>query len=266
MSRRLLQLHRHPLFFYFRDLFNFFHSSKLPELFWHTDIHSHVCPGIDDGSPNREQSVNLVRGMSELGFTRMIVTPHVTDELFPNTPEIISESYLRLTDAVTAAGIPMQFNYSAEYRIDELLKDYLDRGSVRPLPGGKYLLVECGWSQPPYDLEGFVYSLRNDYNLIPVLAHPERYPYYQFHDEIYEHLHSVGILFQVNLLSLAGHYDKNCKLTAEWLLANNLIDFIGSDLHRMSHIESLKRYFTSRDYRKLESKQHLILNDEVFPE
>ena len=245
-------------------MFHFFHNARLPELFWHTDLHSHVCPGIDDGSPNREQSVNLVRGMWDLGFRRMIVTPHVTDELFPNTPEIISLSYLRLTDAVKNAGIPMEFNYSAEYRMDELLQDYLKNGLVRPLPGGKYILVECGWSQPPYNIDGIVYQLRNDYNLIPVLAHPERYSYYQNHTDVYRHLHDIGMLFQVNLLSLAGHYDKRCKNAAEWLLANNMVSFIGSDLHRMSHLDSLKRYFASRDYKKLEAKQELILNDTAF--
>lgn len=246
-------------------MFSFFHSNREPELFWHTDIHSHVCPGIDDGSPNREQSVSLVSGMWDLGFRRMIVTPHVTDEVFPNTPEIISNSYLRLTDAVGAVGIPMQFNYSAEYRIDELLSELLDRGLVRPLPGGKYLLVECGWSQPPYDIEGFIYRLRNDFGLIPVLAHPERYPYYQHHPETYRHLRDCGMLFQINLLSLAGHYDKRCKQAAEMLLSNDMVEFIGSDLHRHSHLESIRRYLCSRDYRKLEAKQHLILNDTAFP-
>lgn len=238
----------------------------MPELFWHTDLHSHVCPGIDDGSPNRERSVSLVRGMWDMGFRRMIVTPHVTDELFPNTPEVISESYLRLTDAVASAGIPMEFNYSAEYRIDELLAEYLEAGRVRPLPGNRYLLVECGWSQPPFDIEGFIYRLRNDHGLIPVLAHPERYPYYQHHPEIYERLRQCGMLFQINLLSLAGHYDKHCKQTAEYLLAHDMIEFIGSDLHRASHLESLRRYFCSRDYRRLEAKQHLILNDTAFVE
>lgn len=208
--------------------------------------------------------MSLVQGMWDLGFRRMIVTPHVTDELFPNSPKIISESYLRLTDAIRSAGIPMEFNYSAEYRMDELLQEYLKNHLVRPLPGGKYILVECGWSQPPYNIETLIYQFRNDYNLIPILAHPERYPYYQNHTENYRRLHDLGMLFQVNLLSLAGHYDKRCKSAAEWLLSNNLVSFVGSDLHRMSHLESLRRYFTSRDYKKLEAKQHLILNDTAF--
>ena len=62
-------------------MFGFFHKRHdqvLPELFWHTDLHSHVCPGIDDGAQSVERSVQLVEGMAALGFTRMIVTPHVT--------------------------------------------------------------------------------------------------------------------------------------------------------------------------------------------
>ncbi len=246
------------------NFFNLRKPKELPELFWHTDLHSHVCPGIDDGSPNVETSVELVRSMSQLGFTRMIVTPHVTDEVFPNTPDIISASYLRLTDAVSNAGIEMQFNYSAEYRIDQLLYDFLDQGIVRPLPG-RHLLIECRWLQEHYDLDTFIYTLRNDHGLIPILAHPERYTYYHHHLNRYQELHDLGVLFQVNLLSLAGHYDKGCKQVAEWLLDHDLVEFVGSDLHRRSHIESLRRYFTSRDYRKLVAKQHLILNDTAFP-
>ena len=89
------------------DFFHLRRSKRLPELFWHTDIHSHVCPGIDDGSPSPECSVQLVRAMHDFGFRRMIVTPHVTDEVFPNTPEVIAESYLRLTEACMREGIDM---------------------------------------------------------------------------------------------------------------------------------------------------------------
>lgn len=243
----------------------FFNKSKsLPRLFYTTDLHSHVCPGIDDGSPNRERSVILVRGMWELGFRRMIVTPHVTDEIFPNTPDILSSSYYRLTDAVEAAGIPMEFKYSAEFRMDDLFNDLLRANLVRPLPGGKYILVECGWLQPPLYLSELIYTLRNDYGWIPILAHPERYPYYQRNTDRYLELHEAGMLFQVNLLSLAGHYDSACKKAAEWLLENNLVSFVGSDLHRSSHLDSIRRYLTSRDYRKLEDKADLILNDTAF--
>lgn len=247
-------------------MFNFFYSNRKPDVFWYTDIHSHVCPGVDDGSRNCEQSVTLVEGMWNLGFRRMIVTPHVTDEVFPNTPDILSESYLRLVDAVNTAGLQMNFNYSAEYRVDGLLAELLDKSLVRPLPGNKHILIEYGWSQPPYEAETLVFELRDKFGLIPILAHPERYPYFQHHPEEYKRLHDCGMLFQINLLSLAGHYNKPCKQTAEMLLSNDLVEFVGSDIHRQSHLDSLRRYFCSRDYKKLETKRHLILNDTAFQE
>lgn len=242
------------------DFFHLRRSKRMPELFWHTDIHSHVCPGIDDGSPSPERSVHLVRAMYDLGFRRMIVTPHVTDEVFPNTPQVIAESYMRLTEACRLAGIDMQFSCSAEYRIDELLFDLLKAGQVRPI-GREYLLVENSWMQEPANLECFLFEVRSRYGLKPVLAHPERYAYYQRHRERYEALKAQGILFQVNLLSLAGHYDKACRNTAEWLLDRKMVDFVGSDIHRMAHIESLRAYFQSRDYSRLEALAPQILND-----
>ncbi len=187
-------------------MFGFFHKRHdqvLPELFWHTDLHSHVCPGIDDGAQSVERSVQLVEGMAALGFTRMIVTPHVTDETFPNTPADIAASYLSLTEHCLQAGINMDFNCSAEYRVDELLKHYLETGQVRPLPGN-YLLVENSWFQEPFGLDGFLFELRSVYGLIPVMAHPERYPYYQRHRERYAELHANGILFQPNGRMAAG--------------------------------------------------------------
>lgn len=247
------------------DFFHLKREQALPELFWHTDLHSHVCPGIDDGARSAERSVNLVRAMADFGFTRMIVTPHVTDETFPNTPAVIASSYLSLTESCRRAGVEMRFNCSAEYRIDDLLTHYLQTGQVRPLPGG-YLLVENSWLQEPFALDAFLFALRNEYKLIPILAHPERYPYYHNHRERYEQLHDQGVMFQVNLLSLAGHYDRACRHIGEWLLDHDYIDFIGSDLHRLRHIESLRSYFCSRDYRKLEAKAHLIKNDTAFPE
>lgn len=243
-------------------MFPFFHSRELPELFWHTDIHSHVCPGIDDGSPSPEKSVMLVEAMAGFGFTRMIVTPHVTDETFPNTPDVLADSYRLLTEACREAGLPMQFGLSAEYRIDDMLLSLLGEKNVRPLPGG-YLLVENSWLQEPPFLDDFLFQCSSTYGYRPVLAHPERYRYYRRTPQRYKELHDKGVLFQVNLLSLAGHYGREERETARWLLERDMVSFIGSDLHRMGHIEAIRDYLCSRAYRALEAKSSLILNDKL---
>lgn len=244
------------------SIFSIFRSKKPVEIFWHTDIHSHVCPGIDDGSPDVGTSVQIVQKMYDLGMRRMIVTPHVTDETFPNTLSTISHSFEKLHRGVEEAGIPMQLDYSAEYRVGDTLRQMLRDGTCRPLPGG-YILVENPWLQEPYGLEEFLFNLQSEYGLRPVLAHPERYPYYQTNPRRYTYLHSRGIMFQVNLLSLAGQYDKACRFTAEMLLEEDLVDFIGSDVHRPSQVDAIESYLHSGAYRLLESRAPSILNDKI---
>lgn len=245
-------------------MFDFFKKPKGEStLFYQTDVHSHVCPGIDDGAKSSRQALELVSEMHKLGIRRMITTPHVTDETFPNNPDTINIAFEKLKKAVETVGLDMKLDHSAEYRIDELLYKYLDTGQVEPLPNN-YILVENSWIQEPYSLDSFLFKLQADYGLKPILAHPERYRYYQGDHRRLKQIHEKGILFQVNLLSLAGHYDKTCKQTAEWLLENDYVDFVGSDLHRSAHIESYQRYIKSKDYRKLLAKSDRILNDTTF--
>lgn len=241
-----------------------FKKNKCEErLFFQTDIHSHVCPGIDDGARSTRHALELIEEMHRLGIRKMIITPHVTDESFPNTLETIGNAFKKISNAVETVGLDIQLDYSAEYRIDDLLLSYLKDGSIRPMPNN-YILVENSWIQEPVIMDSFLYTLQSEHGLKPILAHPERYRYYQGEKNRFKSLHEHGVLFQVNLLSLAGHYDKTAKQTAEWLLENDLVDFVGSDLHRTAHIESIKKYLNSKDFKKLVAKADLIKNDTAF--
>ena len=99
----------------------------------------------------------------------------------------------------------------------------------------------------------------------PILAHPERYVYYWGHNRHrYKELHELGLLFQINLLSLAGYYGKHEKSAAEWLIDNYLVDFIGSDIHGMRHIDAIDAYLRSKSSRKHFEKLHgHLLNDTI---
>ena len=122
-------------------MFNIFKRNKSDEyLFFQTDIHSHVCPGIDDGARNTRHALELIEQMHLLGIRRMIITPHVTDESFPNTPETISKSFEKISNAVCSVGLDMQLDYSAEYRIDDLLFNHLKEGTVIPMPNNHILV------------------------------------------------------------------------------------------------------------------------------
>lgn len=246
-------------------MFNFFKkSSNEPKgLFYSTDIHCHIVPGVDDGARAVEDSLSLVSKECVWGIKRIFCTPHITEETFENTPETLSKAFDVLKQNVDKAGIKIDLDYSAEHRLDPYFQSQFEKGAVRPLPNN-YLLVENSFVQEAWNLDQQVYNLSIK-GFKPILAHPERYHYYITNRDRYEQLHSVGLLFQVNLLSLSGYYGKEQKRTAEWLIEKNMVDFLGSDMHHMRHAEAIDRYIAGKDYKKHSAALNgRILNDRFF--
>lgn len=229
-------------------MFNIFNRTprRPTPLPFHTDIHCHILPGVDDGSPDIPTSVRLVSRLADLGITRIIASPHVTQDTFENTPPVLDSALDDLRRALADAGITMPVARSAEYRLDEYFASQLAAGAITPLPGN-HILVENSFIQEPWGLDKILFDLKiKGYK--PILAHPERYLYYSGSARNrYRQLHDAGTLFQVNILSLTGHYGKTERDTARHLLDNGWIDFLGTDLHNEHHADIIADYLTSRD-------------------
>lgn len=240
-----------------------FHKKERPRLPFSTDMHAHLVPGIDDGSPAVDKSVELLHSMSEWGITRIIPTPHVTEDTFENTPPVIDRAWQELVDAKNAAEIEIDLlPPSAEYRLDNFFLSQLENGNVRPL-SGKYLLVENGYLQEPLDFFETIFDLKNQ-GFIPILAHPERYMYYHNDLNRYKRLFKNDLLLQCNLLSLGGYYGKEIKKVAHWMVENGLISFLGTDIHRQRHAEAIYKYIGSSDFRRtMEKVMPHLLNDRL---
>lgn len=218
-----------------------------------TDIHSHIIPGIDDGSPDVEHSVALVKQMQEWGVKRIITTPHVTEETFENTPETITAAYNLLKEALGEDAPEIIF--SAEYRMDENFLKHVKNDILIPLPGN-HILIENSFLQPFWDLKGLIYQLQlKGFN--PILAHPERYAYYYDEKEIYTDIYNSGCMFQLNWLSLAGYYGKETRNIAYWLIEKGYVDFLGTDLHNRRHARAITEFLQTKEYRKLVEKLNL---------
>ena len=141
-----------------------------------TDIHSHLIPGIDDGVQTIDDSLQLVRRMHAMGFTRLVTTPHIQSEFYKNTREIILSGLLKLQDAIDAENIPVQVEAAAEYLLDDGFEDKMNAGNLLSF-SDKYILVELSYYNPHPNLKSFVFNLQVDgYKVI--LAHPERYTYW----------------------------------------------------------------------------------------
>lgn len=246
------------------SLFSIFNKKGAIELPFTTDIHCHILPGVDDGSPDVDTSIALVERMQKWGIKRIIASPHVTESSFENTPDILDPALEQLQNELAKRGNNISVSRSSENRIDEFFLDLLAKGQIKPLPNN-YLIVECSFIQEPWHIDQILYDIKiKGYK--PIIAHPERYFYYHGrNNDRYTQLHDSGTLFQINVLSLAGAYGKPEKKVAEELIEKGYVDFLGTDLHNYRHADIIDKYLTTSDARKhAKALQGHLLNDQLL--
>jgi tyrosine-protein phosphatase YwqE len=202
------------------------------------DIHSHLIPGIDDGSPDIETSLRLIRGLADLGYKKIITTPHINRDFFPNTADIIYAGCDTVAAALPENRIAITFRTAAEYLMDDGFTQVLDAGGPFLFLHDNLLLVELSFALPSLNLKELLFQLQLK-SCQPVLAHPERYLYFGANKAWYDELRNSGCLFQVNLLSIIGYYGKESKRLAEYLIKKKYVDFLGTDLHHDRHLHAL---------------------------
>ncbi|MCF6279636.1 MAG: histidinol phosphatase [Flavobacteriaceae bacterium] len=210
------------------------------------DIHSHLLPEIDDGSKNIEESIRLIKNFRSFGIKNITTTPHILGSFWPNTPEIINEKLDLVRKELIHQNITdIQLNAAAEYMLDEKFMRLLYDKNLLTLKDN-YILIELSYINPPENIFNIIFDIQaNGYK--PILAHPERYLFYHYKFEKYKKLKDAGCYFQLNLLSLVGYYGSEVNKTAIQLLKNNLIDFLGSDVHNHSHLQHLNRLGSSKN-------------------
>jgi tyrosine-protein phosphatase YwqE len=226
----------------------------------HTDMHSHLLPGIDDGSPDMETSLELIKGFHALGYKKIITTPHVLWEIYPNTTDIILRKLDEVRKEISNATIDIAFHAAAEYFIDDHFAEQLQKKVPLLTISGNLVLVEFSMLNMPMDLQDVLFEMQMQ-NYQPVLAHPERYTYLFRRKEFFDQLKDTGCFFQLNLLSLSGHYGEDVQRLAEYLLKKNYYDLAGTDLHNHKHLALLQKIPCSQ-LKKLQDlttiKNHLL--------
>ena len=246
-------------------MLSFFNKKKVipdyPGFTWLTqDIHSHLLPGIDDGSPDVETSIELLRSLGDAGIKKFICTPHIIGDMYRNTPETIHNALEKLRKAVKNAGMQVELEAAAEYMLDDYFMELLRKKEPLLTLKKNYLLTELSYSAQPDRLEEISFEiLTNNYQ--PLMAHPERYHYFHKNYKAYDHLKELGFLLQVNLLSLTGYYGKSVAKAAKHIIDSGLADFVGTDLHHSNHlsmltdvrsIELFEKYLGNKRYNEFE--------------
>jgi protein-tyrosine phosphatase len=211
------------------------------DLGWlHADMHSHLVPGIDDGSPDIATSIALIKQLHSIGYQKLVTTPHILWEIYPNTTDIITKGINELRKAVQEEGIEIELHAAAEYFIDEHFEQELKNKTPLLTLSGNMVLVEFSMLNAPFDLQDVLFEMQMQ-NYQPVIAHPERYTYLARKKDFYDELKNAGYYFQLNLLALTGYYGGPVQELAEYLLKKNYYDFVGTDLHHERHLAAIRK-------------------------
>ncbi len=223
-----------------------------------TDIHSHLIPGIDDGSKSMDESIEMIETFIALGYTKLITTPHIMSHRYPNTRAILEEGFVALKKELQARDLKIEIEVASEYYLDETVMELVEQRDIMTF-GKNYMLFEMSYVQPLHHLEEMIFEIKVA-GYTPVLAHPERYIYMHEDFSKYERLKEKGVLFQVNIPSLGGYYSKAVQKVAKRIAEAGMIDFIGSDAHKMSHLEALTVVRAKKTYAKI-FENNTILNN-----
>lgn len=204
------------------------------------DMHSHLLPGIDDGSPDTETSLQLITGLQELGYRKFITTPHILWDMYKNDANTIDAAYQELQQAAQQqnnTAVPIKA--AAEYFLDEHFDELLENNVPLLTLHKNWVLVEFSFVTTPLNFKDKLFNMQMK-GYQPVLAHPERYLYFMSDRKWYDELKDAGCFFQLNILSLTGYYGKASLQLAQYLIGKRYINLLGTDCHHFRHLNTLR--------------------------
>ncbi len=223
------------------------------------DIHSHLLPNIDDGSKSLMDTISMIKSLDLLGFKQFTTTPHIISSIWENSKESIEKTLISTKNEFPNEIKNIPFKAAAEYMMDINFVKLFQEEKLLTLHEN-YVLVEMSYLNAPLNLYEILFELQLE-GYKPVLAHPERYNFYHFNLNEYKKLKNAGCFFQLNLLSTVGYYGPKIAEIADYLLKNNLIDFVGSDIHHTNHIAFLSKKIVLKSHENLKMA---IQNNQFF--
>lgn len=195
------------------------------------DIHTHILPGVDDGAPNIEMSLKMLRQAQNDGIKAVVLTPHILNTSDLDNEDSYFHLYHELVEAAADENIRLDIFLGCELYVQPEMP--LDKKMATLNNNGIYFLVEFPMGTiPRFVAEKFFNIITN--GMIPVIAHPERNMGFLKRRELAYEFVKRGALLQVNSGSLLGQFGSNSKALTFELIEHNLVHFVASDCHNAS--------------------------------
>jgi protein-tyrosine phosphatase len=194
------------------------------------DLHSHLLPAIDDGSPDYETSLTMARIYVEQGVQCVACTPHILPGLYPNTGPQIRTLVAKLQQRLEQDGVPLKLFTGADNHIAPDFVAGLNRGHLLSIADSNYVLVEPPHHIAPARLEDLFFNILVA-GYVPVLTHPERLSWIENKYNVIATLAAKGVWMQITSGSVRGKFGSRPRYWAERMLQEGLVHILASDAH-----------------------------------
>lgn len=195
------------------------------------DFHSHIIPNIDDGSQSIEDTICMLEEAKKVGFTDIISTSHYIEDYY----EVDEKKRKEYIDNIQKEVEGINIIIGSEIYVTHNIVNLINEKKASTINNTRYVLFELPMNSNVLYLKNVIFSLLEN-KFIPIIAHPERYSFIQKNPNWLIEYIEMGVLFQANFGSIYGIYGKECQKTVQLLLKNNMIHFLGSDIHRKNSI------------------------------
>lgn len=232
------------------------------------DFHTHILPNLDDGAKSIEETFTLIKEAKEAGFTKIISTTHYFEGYYESN-NIERKTWI---DNLNSKIEDVKLYLGNEIFISDKIIEFIKENKAATIGNSKYVLFELPMNNKPMNLKETIYKLQ-DAGYVPIIAHPERYAYIQENPNLLVDLIEMGALFQANYGSIIGVYGNKAKEAVKKLLKNNMIHFLGTDVHRPNSIYAkmplilteLKKVISEDTFKKLslENAQKVLDNQDI---
>ncbi len=193
------------------------------------DLHCHLLPGLDDGPRTPDQAMALLDALAEAGYSTVAATPHRWAGMWRPSAEQIQEA-LALLRREGAARRGIDLLVGAENHLDSAFVSDLRRGTIMTIGGTSLVLLELPVVDLPPNLDDLLFQLMAE-GLVPILAHPERYPDLAKDRLRLGSLRDRGVVLQVSLTSIGGKHGWWVARRAISMVKHGLADILATDAH-----------------------------------
>ncbi len=201
------------------------------------DLHCHYVAGIDDGARDESEGLGMLRALRDIGFERVIATPHMRPGMFDNDKTALERAFEAMRPSLEVDAVPATALASEHYFDDQVFSRIL-RGEGLPYPGSKAILLEFYGEAFPPMLDRCFAQLRRA-GLLPVIAHPERYRFLWRSLDALERLIDGGAAALLDTAALIGKYGTRPQAAAEAILERGFYHAACSDAHRVADVAAV---------------------------